>query len=146
MKQVRTQDQASSMIREAGYKVTAPRLLVLSLLQKAKYPLSIKNILKKTGKNKIDQVTIYRILDAFKRAGIVNQIDFQKDCAYYELKDIHHDHHHIVCVQCNDIKDFVGCEYEKLAEKALQQVPEFAHITSHSLEFFGLCNTCNSKK
>ena len=132
----------SDVIRKAGFRATTPRLLVLSYLQKSKYPLGIKEILKGIGQKNIDQVTVYRILDAFKKAGVVVQVDFQQGRALYEFKDHEHDHHHIVCTSCNKVEDFTGCEYEKLAHKALKQTHGFAKVTSHSLELFGLCAAC----
>lgn len=138
----RTRSELTAIIRQAGQKVTQPRLRVLTLLRKSPYPLSIKKIIEHLGRTAIDPVTVYRVLSAFKRAGIVNQIDFQEDHAYYEFNDTTHDHHHIVCVACRTVQDFVGCEFPTLADKALEQAPDFARITAHSLEFFGLCNAC----
>jgi Fur family ferric uptake transcriptional regulator len=132
----------AEIIRKAGFRATKPRLLVLTHLQKAKYPLGIKEIIEGIGRKNVDQVTVYRILDSFKKAGLVVQVDFQHGRAYYELKDAKHDHHHIVCTNCDKVEDFTGCEYEKLATKALKQTHGFAKVTNHSVELFGLCNTC----
>src|SRR3989338_9126782 len=132
------------IIRKAGFRATKPRLALLSLLQVAKYPLNIKEIMGKLETAAADQVTIYRTLDAFKKAGIVNQIDFQDNATRYEYKDTEHDHHHIVCVTCKKVEDFIGCDYKKLAGEVLKQTPCFAEITDHSFEFFGKCKTCVS--
>lgn len=98
------------------------------------------------GNKSIHQVTVYRILHALKHAGIVTQVDFRHGRSYYELRDEQHDHHHIVCVKCGRVEDFVGCDYERLAAKALKQARGFATIVSHSLELFGMCNTCSKRK
>jgi len=132
-------------IRNCGIRATTPRLRVLAFLQQSKYPLSVKGIVSGVGRMNIDQVTVYRILDTFKKAGLVVQVDFQQGCAYYELKDAKHDHHHIVCTECHRVEDFTGCDYAKLAVKALQQVKAFAKVTHHSLELFGLCHSCINK-
>jgi len=137
-----TQNSFLKIVRDAGLRATKPRLLLLSLLQKAKYPVSIKDLRSQLKRAGIDQVTAYRTLTSFKKIGIVSQVDFQFGSAYYELHDTKNDHHHIVCTKCRKVEDFKGCEYEKLAVKALKQVNHFARITSHSFEFFGLCNVC----
>lgn len=136
------EDGLAEVIREAGFRATKPRLLVLAHLQKARYPLCIKEIIEGIGRKNADQVTVYRILDSFKKAGLAVQVDFRHGRAYYELKDAKHDHHHIVCTNCDKVEDFTGCEYEKLATKALKQTHGFAKVTNHSVELFGLCNTC----
>ncbi|MDB5238093.1 MAG: ferric uptake regulator, Fur family [Candidatus Kaiserbacteria bacterium] len=134
--------ELAGIIRKAGFRATKPRLLVLAFLHGIEYPASIKEIITGIGREKVDQVTVYRILEAFKAVGLVAQVDFQHGRAYYELKDAAHDHHHIVCTGCDRVEDFTGCDYDKLADKALSQTSGFAKVTNHSLELFGLCNTC----
>ncbi len=136
------QNKLAEIIRKAGFRATEPRLLVLSFLKKVEYPVGIKEIIAGVGRKNVDQVTIYRMLDAFKKAGIVVQVDFQHGRAYFELKDAKHDHHHIVCTGCDRVEDFTGCDYNKLADKALSQTKGFAKVTNHSVELFGLCNSC----
>ncbi|KKW09458.1 MAG: Ferric uptake regulation protein [Candidatus Kaiserbacteria bacterium GW2011_GWA2_49_19] len=143
-KSLQNKDHTKNIIQKAGFRATKPRLALLSLLQVAKYPLNIKEIMGKLETATADQVTVYRILDAFKKAGIVNQINFQDNATRYEYKDTEHDHHHIVCVTCKKVEDFIGCDYKKLAGEVLKQTPCFAEITDHSFEFFGKCKTCVS--
>ena len=143
--QKRSEKSLVEAIRNCGIRATQPRLRVLAFLQQSKYPQNVKGIVSGVGSMNIDQVTVYRILDMFKKAGLVVQVDFQQDCAYYELKDAKHDHHHIVCTECHRVEDFTGCDYAKLADKALRQVKGFAKVTHHSLELFGLCNSCHAK-
>ena len=143
--QTRLDKSLVAAIRNCRIRATKPRLRVLAFLQQAKYPLSVKGIVNGVGSTNIDQGTVYRILDMFKKAGLVVQVDFQQNCAYYELKDAKHDHHHIVCTECHRVEDFTGCDYAKLADKALKQVKTFAKVTHHSLELFGLCNLCIHK-
>ena len=114
--QKRFKENLVGTIRNCGIRATEPRLRVLALLQQSKYPQNVKGIVSGVGSMNIDQVTVYRILDMFKKAGLVVQVDFQQDCAYYELKDAKHDHHHIVCTECRRVEDFTGCDYAKLAE------------------------------
>ncbi len=141
MVETKTNLLADSM-RKAGFRATKSRLLVLACLQKAKYPMDIKEIMQDVGNKNVDQVTVYRILDSFKKAGVVTQVDFQHGRAYYEFKDRERDHHHIICTSCDKVEDFTGCDYSKLANKALGQTKDFAKITNHSVELFGLCNSC----
>ncbi|MEK7574682.1 MAG: Fur family transcriptional regulator [Patescibacteria group bacterium] len=142
MSKKHSQETLATLIRNAGYKVTAPRLLILSLLEQSKYPVCIKDLASRLLKANVDQVTAYRTLSAFEKSGIVTQVDFKRGSSYYELRDEQGDHHHIVCTTCHKVEDFKGCEYEKLAAKALRQVKAFATITAHSFEFFGLCKGC----
>ncbi len=137
-----TDKEISDSIRDAGFRATKPRIAVISFLTKSKYPLAIQKIVAGLKRTDIDQVTVYRTLDAFKKRGLVAQVDFQHGHAHYELKDKAHDHHHLVCTECSKVEDFTGCQYDKLVHNALRQTRGFAKVTDHSLELFGLCNRC----
>lgn len=143
--QLKNYSKLASIIREGGLKVTAPRLLIAAALSKEKFPLSIKKIIKNLKQCRVDPVTVYRTVRAFKKTNIVSYVDFQDGRAYFELNDVKRDHHHIICVECRMVKDFIGCEYKKVAPKILKQVPDFAKVTGHSFEFFGICNSCVKK-
>ncbi len=137
-----SKDTLAASIRKAGFRATETRKAVYAFLKKTKYPVSIKEIIDGVGKNAIDQVTAYRILDAFHKAGLVTKVDFRHGHAHFELNDERGDHHHVICTGCDRVEDFTGCESDRLATKALKQTKGFARITGHSMEFFGLCNSC----
>lgn len=137
--QKNTQNLAE-IIRSAGFRATKPRLALLSFLEKEGTLLSIQEIVSGL-KNKVDQVTVYRMIEAFKGAGIVREVNLQGDRPKYELADAQ-DHHHIVCTNCRRVEDFDGCDAENLEKRALRQSRSFAKITGHSFDLYGLCNTC----
>jgi Fe2+ or Zn2+ uptake regulation protein len=135
---------AEDVLLALGSKNTPNRRAILEVLFHAQKPLSAKEI-KKNTKN-IDQVTIYRVIKAFVDAGIVRQVFLGTDEAFFEFVDEQHDHHHLVCTSCNKVSDFVGCQAEDLIRQALKQTKDFAQVTSHSFELFGLCRACNEKR
>jgi Fe2+ or Zn2+ uptake regulation protein len=131
----------AEVIRSAGFRATRPRLSLLSFLEKADFPLSIQEIVDGLTR-KVDQVTVYRMIESFKTAGLVREVNLQGDRPKYELADAENDHHHIVCTKCHRVEDFVGCGVERIEKKALQGSRQFAAITGHSFDLYGLCNTC----
>jgi len=137
---MKTTSEFRAILHQAKLKATPTRLAVLSLLQKATKPLSIKEIEAKIDST--DTATIYRMLESFKEAGIVRAIDFQKGFAFFELND-KNDHHHIVCNSCGRIEDFVADGEGKLFKQVLKKSKYFTQINDHSLELFGLCKNCN---
>ena len=140
MKKIK-ESEAAEIIRCAGFRATTPRIAVFSFLQKTSYPVTIRQILKDVRPRTINQTTVYRMLESFKKAGLVVQIDFQHGHAHYELAGERH-HHHVVCTSCEKVEDVRGCNDDQLTEKALRQTSHFSGITSHSLEFFGVCKSC----
>ncbi len=129
-------------LEQADLKITPPRLAILKVLSRLKNPATINEIFARLKKTKIDLATLYRTLEAFEKAGLVEQIDFRQGCAYYELKNPDHDHHHLVCLNCKKIEELEGCGFSELSSKILKQAPNFANITHHSFEFFGTCRAC----
>lgn len=132
--------ELKTRLNTAGLKATPSRIALLSLLEKNHKPLSIREIIKKLNQ-KVDLATVYRMLESFKKAGLARQVDLQQDFAYFEIAD-EHDHHHIVCRTCGKIEDFLGCDFKKMAQKALKQTAKFSSIDQHSFEMFGTCNSC----
>lgn len=130
-----------SLLRDAALKATPGRLAILDVLKREKHPAAISDIYKKIGK-KLNNVTVYRAVEDLVKAGIVRQINFGHSHAYYELIPDRSHHHHIVCKGCGDIEDVEVCGTEKIEKKILGGSKKFKIISSHSLEFFGVCKSC----
>lgn len=118
-------------------KKTEGRLAVLSTLEEKRRPLSASEILEIVGE-RVDQATIYRILDVFNKNGIVRKLEFQEGKFRYELNN--EDHHHLVCENCGriqDIKDNIMHKWENEIRKTKGFI-----VKKHNLEFFGVCKKC----
>jgi len=87
-----------------------------------------------------DQVTIYRNLELLAAKGLIHQVDFSDGKARYELNNTHH--HHLVCRNCGQIEPVFGCVSKSLLTKI--EADSGFTVTSHHLEFFGLCQHCQS--
>lgn len=127
------------LLKEKGLSITAPRKLILSLLTREHGPFSAEEILKKLPKNSCDQATVYRCLNQFVEAQLVNTSFLEKDMAHFEYNDPHHHHHHIICRICKKIESFHDCLMEKI-EVNLQK-KGYREI-QHRLEIFAVCGSC----
>ena len=141
----KTQENESKvLLRKARYKVTPARIAVFMLLQKSKNPLSAREIIDEF-QAKIDPVTIYRILHAFKSKGIIYQVDLRHNHAHYELSS-KKEHHHLMCVACGRIEDVHQCRVQDLYQQILKNAHGFSEIRQHALEFYGVCKLCGKKE
>jgi Fe2+ or Zn2+ uptake regulation protein len=129
------------LLQKAGFKATGPRIALATLFESTTTPLAIAEIVSKLKYQKVDQVTVYRMVEAFKKANVIREVNLQGERPRYELSDTEHDHHHIVCTACHKVEDFVGCDVHQLEKKALRQ-SNFAKVTGHSFDLYGLCNSC----
>ena len=137
-------DNASidTLIRGKGLKVTAQRRVILGFLIRSAMPLSIEEVRENIGAS-ANPVTVYRVLEQFVRAGLVYQTDFRSGKAYFEYQKS--SHHHIVCTECGmreEVEVCVQIDENELADASKQ----FANVTSHALEFFGVCKHCAESK
>ncbi|MBP1484343.1 Fur family transcriptional regulator [Acinetobacter nosocomialis] len=74
-------------IKEAGLKVTHPRLVVLSLIQEQAEDLTVKQIYQKlyTQKQKLSLATVYRVVSDLEGAGLISNTQFQRGEAKFNL-------------------------------------------------------------
>ena len=88
-----------------------------------------------------DDVTVFRILHAFVEKKLAKPIQFNEGKQRYEYAD-KPSHHHFICRSCGTIIDVTECTVSHM-EKMLEH-SEGVTVEHHSLEFFGLCKTCQS--
>lgn len=119
---------------------TKTRSAILAFLQKEDIPVDVSEISDFLRSKNFDTnlVTIYRVLEAFYKNGIVDRLEFGEGKFRYEIKD--EDHHHLICEHCGSIEDISDCSIPKL-EQEIQKKKHFK-VTRHSLEFFGICYNC----
>jgi Fur family ferric uptake transcriptional regulator len=104
--------------------------------------VSIADLQKKAGKERVDSVTLYRSLETLMEKSLVRPVDLRHGHTDYELVQEGKHHHHIVCEKCGAIEDFEWCPDEALKNKILKNTTNFKKLTDHSLEFFGICKKC----
>jgi Fur family ferric uptake transcriptional regulator len=140
-------DDLREVLRDAGLRATHGRMLLINILKKSKHPLAIKDVMKRLPRGKLNQVTVYRILDALHNEGLVRMIDLRHGHVHYEIAgpSPSHHHHHVICTKCDRIEDFKGCNYKKLAKGAIKQASSFSKVEHHSFELFGVCKSCDKK-
>ena len=115
--------QQRKELRQAGLKVTLPRLKILEILEDSKLRhMSAEDIYKyllEEGED-IGLATVYRVLTQFEGAGLVSRHNFEGGHSIFELDDGQH-HDHMVCVETGDVVEFVNDEIEKLQHEIAAQ-------------------------
>lgn len=134
--------EESQQLKDAGLKITLPRLKVLQILeQSADHHLSAENVYKallEMGED-VGLATVYRVLTQFEAAGLVSRHNFEGGYSVFEISQGEH-HDHMVCVKCGKVEEFMDDVIEQrqrlIAEKARFK------MTDHSLNIYGLCPRC----
>ncbi len=104
-------------LRNAGLKVTLPRLKILQILEASgdsPQHLSAEDVyraLLEAGEE-VGLATVYRVLTQFESAGLVSRHNFETGHSVFELaKGDHHDH--MVCVASGEVIEFADPVIEK---------------------------------
>ncbi|MBW4520230.1 MAG: transcriptional repressor [Scytolyngbya sp. HA4215-MV1] len=84
--------------------------------------------------------TVYRALESLKLQGVVQVRTLATGESLYS--SVQEDRHHLTCLQCGDSIPIDQCPVHEL-ETQLNQSYQFK-IYYHMLEFFGLCNQCQT--
>ena len=135
----------SNHLRQAGLKVTLPRMKILEMLEGSETRhLSAEDVYKlllESGEE-IGLATVYRVLTQFESAGLVTRHHFEGGHSMFELNEGDH-HDHILCVKCGRVDEFV----DETIEQRQRQIAQDAgyEITDHSLSIYGICPDCRSK-
>lgn len=124
-------------LREAGLKVTLPRLRVLEVLEASEHRhLSAEDVYKRLIEtdSEVGLATVYRVLTQFEAAGLVSRRHFDGGQALFELND-DDDHSHIVCVKSGHVEEF----NDPIIEKRLAEIAEEKGYTmnDHTIVIYG---------
>lgn len=136
----------SDQIKQAGLKVTEPRVKILHILEhSAKRHLSAEDVYREliNQGEQIGLATVYRVLTQFEGAGLVCRRHFEGGQAVFELSDGKH-HDHLVCIKCNAIVEFsdpqLKCSLQAIAAR------HGFEIKDQSLVIYGVCPGCQGRR
>ena len=128
---------SESDIKNAGLKVTVPRLKILQLLENSEERhLKAEDIYRSLHEadDDISLATVYRVLTQFEQAGLVTRNHFEGGHAVFELDDGDH-HDHLVDVETGRVVEFYDEELEALQNKIAAK--HGFTITEHTMILYG---------
>ncbi len=114
---------AGQDLRDAGLKVTSPRLRILEVLEtSSERHLSAEAIYKALldAGEEFGLATVYRVLTQFESAGLVMRHNFEGATSVFELSDRTH-HDHMVCLKTGDVIEFVDDRIEELQREIAEK-------------------------
>lgn len=118
----RSQDRILQLLRKLNQAISAQDLYIE--LRSQSQPMGL--------------ATVYRALEALKLGGVVQARLLANGETLYSL--VQEDKHHLTCLQCGTSIPIDDCPVHEL-ETQLRHSQHF-EIYYHTLEFFGLCSSC----
>ncbi|TDJ30010.1 MAG: ferric iron uptake transcriptional regulator [Gammaproteobacteria bacterium] len=126
-----------SDIKNAGLRVTLPRMKILELLESSEdRHLKAEDIYKilLDSEGDIALATVYRVLTQFESAGLVTRHHFDGGHAVFELNDGEH-HDHLVDISTGRVVEF----YDEIIEQRQKVIAASYgfNITEHTMILYG---------
>ena len=137
-----SEKQISSILSRHKLRNTEKRRSILSLFLTNNHALSSKMIEDKFNQ-KIDRVTLYRLLNSFEEHGVIHKVVNQNNETFYakcnSCQVDHKDEHlHFHCNICQKIYCLDQIETSKI------KIPEGFSFQSMTLNIYGTCKNCNN--
>ena len=122
---------------------TARQKQLLEVLKRCGDELSSQDLHRELhhGENSMGLSTVYRNLQALVRQGLVRSRHLPTGEILYT--PVERDIHHLTCVKCGNTKPLQGCPVKNI-DLPKQSFKGF-ELMFHTLEFFGLCQSCYKK-
>jgi Fur family ferric uptake transcriptional regulator len=141
MTQLQKGHNCKEELRNAELKATPARVGVLEALEIATTPLDVTTVTEylKVHNIKADKATVFRIMNALSKKGLITPIQLGEGKWRYE-HSTKADHHHFICENCSNIEDISDCNIQNLEAELIKKKKLL--VKRHSLEFFGLCRDC----
>lgn len=130
----------SKELKQAGLKVTLPRMKILNILQQQPSAhLTAEAVFQALGSSgeEIGLATVYRVLTQFEASGLVKRYHFESGQSVFEINQGGH-HDHMLCLDCGRIEEFCDEEIER-RQRIIAQRLGF-ELAEHSLVLYGRCN------
>src|SRR5262245_10515673 len=130
-------------LRSTGkHRATNARYAVLDAVLESQGPFNAESLYYRMISNgvKISKATVYNTLDVLQECGIVSKYRFAENTSRYEKAVGRPHHHHMICLECGDIIEFVNDKLERIQQDVCQQ--QDFQPQSSSLQIFGTCSKC----
>jgi Fur family transcriptional regulator, stress-responsive regulator len=129
-----------ALLRDAGLRVTAPRLAVLSCVRELDHP-DVDDVVRaaRSRLGAISTQAVYDVLRVFEEAGLVRRIEPAGSPVRYETR-VGDNHHHLVCRRCGVVAD-VDCVVGHAP--CLEPASDAGFVVDEAdVTFWGICPRC----
>lgn len=137
-----TPAELTAALREAGLRVTAPRLAVLDVL--AARPHADADAVARAVRDRLGTVStqaVYDVLNALNAAGLLRRFQPAGSAARYERR-VGDNHHHVVCRVCGAVQD-VDCVVGEAPCLTPASMPGFV-VDEAEVTWWGTCSECRT--
>jgi Fur family transcriptional regulator, peroxide stress response regulator len=137
-------EQMIEKLKKNEFRITPQRYAVLKVLARSENHPSAERIYEQLVADypTMSPSTVYKTINLLKKIGEILELEFSEMSNRYD-GNRPYPHPHMICTKCGTILDPPLLDFEKLKIKMIEETG--FTITSHRLDFFGLCPDCQEK-
>jgi Fe2+ or Zn2+ uptake regulation protein len=131
------------LLKENGYRLTAPRQAVVETMASSQYILSPLDVYEQARQQypSLGLVTVYRTMEKLEELGCLQRVHLPTSCQGFIATATGHQHL-LICENCGLVTYFSG-DSEKMDSLIAEVVANSGfRVRDHWLQLFGLCENC----
>jgi Fur family transcriptional regulator, ferric uptake regulator len=140
-------DVLTTYLKSGGkQRITPERYAILDAVLEIQGHFDVESLYYRLKANavKVSRATVYNTLDILQGCGLVSKYRFAENTSRYEKAFGRPHHHHLICLQCGDIIEFINEKFDKIQEDVCTDKNFLAQ--SSTLQIFGTCSKCKKKE
>ena len=128
-------------LKKAGHRLTPQRLAILEILSESKNHPSAEMVYEQLKERfpTMSLATVYKNISLLKEMGEALELGFADGGNRYDGNKPY-PHPHLICLGCGSIIDPDVANFQALTRQLMEKTGY--RITTHRLDFFGVCPTC----
>lgn len=135
-------EELITRLTEKGYKLTKQRQAILQVFQESnKHLLTAQEVFELANSSNTKGMnfsTVYRNLEILTQINILNKVVLGQGLSGFELTNLNHHHHHLICKSCGKTSAINFCPFETLSPEDMGGFKP----TDHKFEVYGYCKGC----
>ena len=143
---VETNQEWLTCLQKNGYRLTAPRQVVVDVIASSPRLLSPLEVfeLARERYSKLGLVTVYRTVEKLEELGLIQRVHQPSGCQGFVATVPGHQHL-LICQRCGRVEYFSG-DREKMDNLIVEVAQDSGfQINDHWLQLFGVCNECKQE-